>query len=105
MQLIPPLQIAYLYSYRITISRAKALAAQYNISDLLHPLFTDDPAVYFYAAPPPPPPMLSMPPGYYYPHSHFAPPPPPPPPQYLRQGPHHPCGTFHDTNCHLHNLY
>ncbi|KAI7854569.1 transcription regulator HTH, apses-type DNA-binding domain-containing protein [Circinella umbellata] len=71
----------------ITISRAKALAAQYNIADLLHPLFADDPAIFFYAAPPPPPPMLSMPPGYYYPHAQFGPPPPPPP--YLRQQHHH----------------
>ncbi|KAG2226765.1 hypothetical protein INT45_005730 [Circinella minor] len=77
----------------ITISRAKALAAQYNIADLLHPLFADDPAIFFYAAPPPPPPMLSMPPGYYYPHAQFGPPPPPPP--YLRQQ-HHP--HHHHTN-------
>ena len=88
-----------IFIYRITISRAKALAAQYNIADLLHPLFTDDPAVFFYAAPPPPPPMLSMPPGYYYPHAQFGPPPPPPP--YLRQQqhPHH----HHIHHSHAHN--
>lgn len=66
----------------ITISRAKALAAQFNISDLLHPLFTDDPSIFFYANPPMLPPM---PPGYFFPGSvqfpaaAFPPPPPPPP--------------------------
>ncbi|CDH57905.1 cell pattern formation-associated protein stua [Lichtheimia corymbifera JMRC:FSU:9682] len=66
----------------ITISRAKALAAQFNISELLHPLFTDDPSIFFYANPPMLPPM---PPGYFFPGtvqfpaSAFPPPPPPPP--------------------------
>ncbi|KAI9313887.1 transcription regulator HTH, apses-type DNA-binding domain-containing protein, partial [Dichotomocladium elegans] len=30
----------------ITFTRAKALAAQFNIDKLLHPLFEDDPALY-----------------------------------------------------------
>ena len=87
IRLLLTLLLVVFFYYRITISRAKALAAQYNIADLLHPLFADDPAIFFYAAPPPPPPMLSMPPGYYYPHAQFGPPPPPPP--YLRQQHHH----------------
>ncbi|KAI8333558.1 transcription regulator HTH, apses-type DNA-binding domain-containing protein, partial [Chlamydoabsidia padenii] len=30
----------------VTFSRAKALATQHNIKDLLHPLFVDDPSIY-----------------------------------------------------------
>ncbi|KAI7887973.1 transcription regulator HTH, apses-type DNA-binding domain-containing protein, partial [Mucor mucedo] len=32
----------------VTFARAKALAIQFNIADHLHPLFVDDPAMYFY---------------------------------------------------------
>lgn len=33
----------------MTFARAKALASQFNISENLHPLFVDDPAMYFYS--------------------------------------------------------
>ena len=33
----------------VTFARAKALAVQFNIVDHLHPLFVDDPALYFYS--------------------------------------------------------
>ncbi|ORZ17165.1 transcription regulator HTH, apses-type DNA-binding domain-containing protein, partial [Absidia repens] len=32
----------------VTFSRAMALAIQHNIKDVLHPLFVDDPSIYFY---------------------------------------------------------
>lgn len=41
--------------HRVTFSRAKALAIQHNIKDLLHPLFVDDPSIYFYSNPMAPP--------------------------------------------------
>lgn len=33
----------------VTFTRAKALAIQFNIVEHLHPLFVDDPALYFYS--------------------------------------------------------
>jgi hypothetical protein len=39
------------FSYRITFARAKALAAQYKIIDMLYPLFVDDPSVFLYMSP------------------------------------------------------
>jgi hypothetical protein len=33
----------------VTFSRAKALATQFNIAELLHPLFVDDPSMYFFS--------------------------------------------------------
>ncbi|SAL94955.1 hypothetical protein [Absidia glauca] len=39
----------------VTFSRAKTLAIQHNIKDILHPLFVDDPAIYFYSNPMAPP--------------------------------------------------
>lgn len=33
----------------VTFARAKALAVQFNIADHLHPLFVDEPAMYFYS--------------------------------------------------------
>lgn len=35
--------------YRITFARAKLLAAQYKIQEILYPLFVDDPSVFLYA--------------------------------------------------------
>ncbi|ORZ03019.1 transcription regulator HTH, apses-type DNA-binding domain-containing protein [Syncephalastrum racemosum] len=74
----------------ITISRAKLLAKQYKISELLHPLFVDDPAMYFYMAPPPP----ILPPGYMFPFQppQFAEPSVSPqhhPPQHQHEHQHH----------------
>jgi hypothetical protein len=34
---------------RITFARAKLLAAQYKIQEILYPLFVDDPSVFLYA--------------------------------------------------------
>lgn len=42
----PPLTL-FTCIYRITFARAKALAAQFNIDKMLHPLFEDDPTAYF----------------------------------------------------------
>lgn len=39
-------------SHRITFARAKALASQFNIDKVLHPLFEDDPTVFFGHQPP-----------------------------------------------------
>ncbi|CAO3598418.1 unnamed protein product [Absidia cylindrospora] len=39
----------------VTFSRAKALAIQHNIKDVLQPLFVDDPSIYFYSNPMAPP--------------------------------------------------
>ncbi|KAI9299471.1 hypothetical protein BJ944DRAFT_245203, partial [Cunninghamella echinulata] len=39
----------------VTFSRAKALAIQHNIKDLLYPLFVDDPSIYFFSNPMAPP--------------------------------------------------
>lgn len=43
-----PTHFVYVYTHnRITFARAKALAAQFNIDKMLHPLFEDDPTAYF----------------------------------------------------------
>jgi hypothetical protein len=44
----------------VTFARAKALAIQFNIVEHLHPLFVDDPALYFYS-------------NQMTPHSYFIP--------------------------------
>jgi hypothetical protein len=38
----------YLFFYRITFQRAKTLAAQFKISELLYPLFVDDPSIFLH---------------------------------------------------------
>lgn len=40
-----------LFFCRITFHRAKTLATQYKIVDILHPLFVDNPSNYLYASP------------------------------------------------------
>lgn len=39
--------IGLLFIFRIPFSRAKELAKQFKITDILHPLFLEDPEVYF----------------------------------------------------------
>ncbi|ORX43182.1 hypothetical protein DM01DRAFT_1313125 [Hesseltinella vesiculosa] len=49
----------------VTFSRAKALAIQHNIEAVLHPLFVDDPSIYFYSNP------MATHANYYIPTNHF----------------------------------
>ncbi|KAG0171195.1 hypothetical protein DFQ28_004099 [Apophysomyces sp. BC1034] len=50
----------------ITFARAKALSEQFNITDALHPLFTNDPTLYLYTNPDPP----AQSPIYFLPPNH-----------------------------------
>ncbi|KAG0163732.1 hypothetical protein DFQ28_003317 [Apophysomyces sp. BC1034] len=54
----------------VTFARAKALAEQFKITEDLHPLFVDDPGVYFYTSPVP----LTQPmQNYYIPSTYISP--------------------------------
>ncbi|KAF7729247.1 hypothetical protein EC973_004777 [Apophysomyces ossiformis] len=52
----------------ITFARAKALSEQFNITDILHPLFTNDPSQYLCTNPEPPTqsPIYFLPPNHHH---------------------------------------